>query len=207
MLEAIRLACTRGDSALFTSLSFRVEQGSILRIAGPNGSGKTSLLRLLCGLRQPDDGDIRWRGASIYSSRENYHSEVTYIGHANALKDELLVEENLRFALRLNGGSPTDDTIHQALESAGLAHLAGMRVRALSVGQRRRVALTRLALSRAPLWILDEPFVALDQSAVAALAKYLEDHVDGGGSIVYTSHEDVPLRVSRAAEVHLGYVG
>lgn len=204
VLEAIRLVCTRGDSTLFTSLSFQVEQGSVLRIAGPNGSGKTSLLRLLCGLGQPDDGEIRWRGTSICACRENYQSEMIYVGHANALKEDLLVEENLRFALQLNGERPTDDAIYQALEGTGLAHLVGMPVRALSAGQRRRIALIRLVVSRARLWILDEPFVALDHFAMAALAKCLETHVERGGSVVYTSHEDVTLRVSRQAQVHLG---
>lgn len=204
MLEAIRLGCTRGDNLLFTDLGFRAEPGTLVRITGPNGCGKTSLLRLLCGLRKPDAGDVLWSGESIFHSKEAFHRDLTYIGHANGLKDELLVMENLRFAASVNGIHLGDDEIFEALKRVGLEQLADMPVGTLSSGQRRRVTLTRLMLSYARQWILDEPFVALDQSSVVSLVKMLEAHVETGGSVVYTSHEDVPIHASRSKNIRLG---
>lgn len=191
MLDVHGLACVRGQRVLFRDLSFRVEAGGLLWVSGGNGSGKTSLLRLLCGLARPEAGRVSWNGADIRSDRESYLQDLAYLGHLNALKDDLTGEENLAFAL---GRSAADDELRSALAAHGLSACQGLATRVLSQGQKRRVALTRLILCGArKLWILDEPFAALDAAAVADLAGALTDHARAGGMVVFTSHQDAPF--------------
>ena len=155
MLEARELECTRGERRLFSGLSFRLGAGQLLRVAGANGSGKTSLLRIMCGLLLPSAGELRWRGRPIRAEREEYSRNLVFIGHLNALKDDLTALENLQVAAAL-GGMPTDaGRMRAALDRFGVAHCAELPTKILSQGQRRRVTLARLALSPAvPLWIL-----------------------------------------------------
>ena len=194
MLEVSALACTRGDRTLFRGVSFKLAAGGLLHVAGANGSGKTSLLRLLCGLGTPEAGEIRWRGAPIRALREAYAREVVYMGHANALKDDLSAIENLRVACMLAGSPTTNGAARQALAAFGLAPCEHLPVRSLSQGQKRRSALARLALSkRAPLWILDEPFSALDADAVRHLERLILAYKDGGGSAIFTTHQDAAI--------------
>lgn len=191
MLEAHLLACVRGDRLLFRDLSFRVEPGSILWVSGSNGCGKTSLLRLLCGLSRPDAGEVRWNGADIRSEREDFQSHMAYLGHLNALKDDLSPEENLGFAVN---GLHAAAAIAQQLRTRGLEACLDLPTRVLSQGQKRRVALTRMALSgERKLWILDEPFAALDGAAIEDLAQLLMGHVRAGAMVVLTSHQEVSL--------------
>ena len=204
MLEARQLECTRGERRLFSALSFRLGAGQMLRVAGANGSGKTSLLRILCGLLAPSAGELRWRGQSIRAEREEYSRNLAFIGHLNALKDDLTAQENLQVAAAL-GGMPSDaERMLAALDRFGVAHCAQLPTKILSQGQRRRVALARLALSPAvPLWILDEPFSALDVGAVAELERLLAAHLASGGMVVLTTHQEVQLLAHAVLRIDL----
>ena len=194
MLDAISLGCTRGERSLFENIGFSIAGGQLLRVAGANGSGKTSLLRILCGLLTPSNGEVRWHGRAILAAREEYHRELAYIGHLNGLKDDMTPHENLTVAARLMGESSQPAVRLKALDSFGVAHCADLPVRHLSQGQRRRVALARLALpGRARIWILDEPFTALDANAVACLERLIAAHVAGGGIVVMTTHVEVAI--------------
>lgn len=205
MLEVDQLSCMRGDVVLFRDLSFRLEGGSLLHIAGRNGAGKTSLLRMLCGLMLPEAGEIRWRGKPIRSQREEYHGELLYLGHANAVKDEFSALENLRVACAVAGRDVSEDQALEALGAIGLAHRIDLDARHLSQGQRRRVALARLLLAdTVPLWVLDEPFTALDVAAVGLLARTIEDHLRRGGAVIYTTHQDVELAAPALQRLDVG---
>ena len=191
MLEVEQLACTRGDRTLFRDVSFKLEARGLLHVAGANGSGKTTLLRVLCGLGASDEGEVRWRGEPIHALRESYWREMLYLGHANALKDDLTAAENLQVSCALAGRPVAADAVSAVLTAFGLAVCAHLPVRLLSQGQKRRAALARLALSvHVPLWILDEPFTALDVAAVKSLELLITGHVEGGGSVIFTTHQD-----------------
>ena len=207
MLEVSNLACTRGDRTLFYNVSFKLEAGGLLHVAGANGSGKTSLLRLLCGLGAAEAGEVRWHGEPIRTLREAYWRDVVYMGHANALKDDLSATENLQVACMLAGRPTTLSAAREALATFGLAACAHLPTRALSQGQKRRSTLARLALStQARLWILDEPFSALDVAAVSHLEKLILDYVDGGGSVVFTTHQDAAIATRITQRVDLNDV-
>jgi len=204
MLEARQLECTRGERRLFRGLSFRLGRGQLLRVAGANGSGKTSLLRIMCGLLAPSAGELRWQGQPIRAQREEYCRSLVFIGHLNALKDDLTALENLQVAAAL-GGMPADAARMLAgLDRFGVAHCAELPAKVLSQGQRRRVALARLALSPAvPLWILDEPFSALDVGAVVELERLLGAHLASGGMVVLTTHQEVQVVAHAVLRVDL----
>jgi heme exporter protein A len=188
------LACDRGSRQLFANLSLRVDPGDLLRVRGANGTGKTSLLRMLCGLLLPTHGQVLWRGLPITRQRGEFGRNLVYLGHAAALKDELSPLENLLDACALAGHTPSLSAALAALKGAGLRGHEHTAARRLSQGQRRRSALARLALSQsAPLWVLDEPFNALDTDATAWLAGQIEAHLDNAGIVVLTSHQDIPL--------------
>jgi heme exporter protein A len=194
MLYATDLACLKGDRLLFRGLTLRVEPGALLRVAGPNGFGKTSLLRILCGLAHPEAGEIRWHDCPIGRDRESFHRALLYLGHAPALNDLLTPLENLRFACAAGGDDVDEDTCVEALVRIGLADQLDLPARVLSQGQRRRVGLARLFLgTRRTLWVLDEPFTALDVAAVADLAMTLSDHCAAGGMVILTTHQDAPF--------------
>ncbi|MEC5216438.1 heme exporter protein A [Actimicrobium sp. GrIS 1.19] len=206
MLQASELACTRGERALFTDINIHLDAGDAMRVAGANGSGKTSLLRLLCGLAFPAAGEVRWKGNNIRSMREEFGAQMLYLGHAIGVKDDLLAWENLVVATTLAGHPVGRERAIEELEQAGLADAAELPAGALSQGQRKRVALARLGLSRTmPLWILDEPFTALDQGAVSQLCDTMNVHLAQGGIVIYTTHQEIDLRGQRL--VHLDLSG
>ena len=197
-LELSRLDGVRGTRRLFTDLTVTVPAGHLFRVRGSNGSGKTTLLRMLCGLVSPERGEVRWRGRPIKASREDFHSQLAYLGHAAALKDELSALENLRSACALAGIDCRPADACSALAQAGLRGREHLPARSLSQGQRKRAALARLALSgTAPLWVLDEPFDALDDSACAWLERLLDAQLARGGVVVLTSHQRRPWEASR----------
>jgi heme exporter protein A len=205
-LQVSQLACARGDRQLFFDVSFELRRGEALWLQGRNGSGKTSLLRLLCGLGVPLAGEIRWHGRPIRQLREDYHRELLYCGHAGAIKDELSAWENVATASALAGRPCTPAQAQQALARLGLAALAQQPARLLSQGQRRRVALAQLALpALPPLLLLDEPFVALDESATRALCGTLEGHLARGGLLVYTTHQPQALAAPRHTALDLDH--
>jgi heme exporter protein A len=194
MLEALSLECVRGQRRLFRGLSLDLATGQMLWVLGPNGSGKTTLLRLLCGLLPPESGNVRWKGEDVRGFPDSLHADLLYLGHAPAVKDDLSSRENLRFGLAQAGIGVAAREADAVLGEFGLAGRETMPVRALSQGQKRRVALARLALGAAKaLWILDEPFTALDAQAVQLVQRYLGQQLARGGCVVLTSHHEVEL--------------
>jgi heme exporter protein A len=201
MLEASELECERGGRSLFRGLSFSLRGAEALRVAGPNGSGKTSLVRILAGLLAPTQGQVLWKGEAVARLREDYSKDLVYLGHAAAVKDDLTPLENLAIACRLAGEAQSPGRMDDALHRFGLSGF-DLPVKRLSQGQRRRAALARLALSeRKPLWILDEPFSALDAEGVSTLSAFMAEHASRGGALVFTTHEDAPFAATRVIEL------
>jgi heme exporter protein A len=193
-LELRQVECVRGRRSLFKGLDLVVLPGQLLRLQGANGAGKTSLLRMICGLLAPAQGEVLWRGQRIGALREEFGKELVYLGHAAALKDELSALENLVTASVLAGQAVSAPRAAAALAAAGLRGRERAPARVLSQGQRKRVALARLVLSSgSPLWVLDEPFNALDSAATAWLLGLITEQVGRGGIVVLTSHQSVGL--------------
>ena len=193
MLSAHGLSCVRGERRLFSDLELTLQGGEWLQVCGANGAGKTSLLRLLAGLSHPAAGEIRWCGQPIGEVGESYRQNLLYLGHHGALKEDLTGFENLRFASALDGARLSDAEALAALHRFGLKGREELPVRVLSAGQKRRVLLARLLTRKARLWILDEPFTALDVKAVDMLAGLVQEHLEGGGMALLTSHQAMPL--------------
>lgn len=202
MLEAISLQCIRGERELFNNLSFALDSGEMLLVSGPNGAGKTSLLRLLCGLSPPASGQILWQGEPVRVQRSKYCRRMTYLGHHNGVKEELTPLENLRVATGVAGVDAGEGKLHAALDRVGLAGYEELPAKLLSQGQKRRVALARLLLADARLWILDEPLAALDVQAVVLVEEMLAAHLADGGLAVLTTHQ--PLNISFHFEIRIG---
>src|SRR6185503_12513418 len=181
ILEVSKLGCVRGDRRLFSDLDFSLPSGTFVQLTGPNGSGKTSLLRILCGLLEPAEGSISWQGANIRSLGEDYVAAVTYLGHRPGVKDELSALENLRISNALNGVEVSQEDALDALQRMGLAGRERLPARFLSEGQRRRVALARLLVCKTRLWLLDEVMTSLDKGAVALVRSLIENHLNRGG--------------------------
>ena len=189
---------------LFAALEFALAPGSLLRVAGPNGTGKTSLLRMLCGLLEPAAGEVRWHGRNIRAQREDYWKNLVYVGHLNGVKDDLTVIENVKVAQAVAGRTVEHELIRKALDAVGLAPYENTLARRLSQGQRRRVALARLfATTTASLWILDEPFIALDVRGVEALSQRIASHVGNGNMVVLVTHQDVVIDVPHQQHIEL----
>jgi len=204
MLEAIDLECVRGDRTLFRGVSFTLRGGDLLRIAGANGTGKTSLLRMVCGLLTPAAGQILWNGVRIGELDDEYHADLVYVGHLNAVKDELNAVENVLIAGRLAGLSPAPQEVTGALRDFGLGGYEHLPCKLLSQGQRRRVALTRLRLSvPRSLWVLDEPFTALDTAGVNLTRSMIEAHLACGNIALLTTHQEVDVAATSTHTIQL----
>ena len=190
MLEVKNLYCERDERTLLGGLCFELNQGEVLQIEGQNGSGKTTLLRILCGLMDVYEGEIFWQEQLLDEVREEYYQALLFVGHLSGVKTALTAEENLAWMQKLNL-SLTKMSIAKALKKVGLYGYEDVPCFALSAGQQRRVGLARLYLSNAPLWILDEPFTALDKKGVAEKEALIAQHVQEGGSVVLTTHHDL----------------
>lgn len=204
MLNVSNLECVRGDKQLFAGLSFSMEVGSLLHVHGPNGSGKTTLLRAIAGLVLPEEGEIEWDGNSTRKQRDEFNQQLIYLGHHYGLKFELSGFENLRIFANLSGFDISEAQVEAALKQVGLAHCWELPVKVLSQGQKKRVALARLLLQPSKLWILDEPFVALDVAAVSMLLDIVNKHVAEGGMVILTTHQEVDVEVGKLQHLHLG---
>ena len=204
MLDADKVSCLRGERRLITALSFTVQRGRLLAVMGENGSGKTSLLRMLCGLLPAEQGRILWYGEDVRACRERYLASLIYIGHLNSLKDDLTPVENVTISARLAGEEISEGKTCEALEAVGLARaIHQLPTKVLSQGQKRRVSLARLWLSQRPLWILDEPFAALDASATGLLMQQLRSHLNHGGIVIAATHQEIEVGADRLDQLRL----
>jgi heme exporter protein A len=203
MLEVSNLECVRGDRKLFSNLNFSLHAGSIIELSGPNGSGKTSLLRMICRLLTPAQGEIRWQGANINSLGEEYSSVLTYLGHRPALKDELTALENLRISSSLCGANASGKSPRNVLQFLGLAGREHLPVRLLSEGQKRRAVLAHLILCDAKLWLLDEVLTSLDKEAVTLVLGLIEQHLSQGGLAIVSTHQKLTLSASSFQRLEL----
>lgn len=197
MLTVSNISCVRGHKPLFAPVSFSLQPGQVLHLEGDNGIGKTSLLRIVCGLSHADGGEVLWNGSSLSKQHpegvEAFRAALCYMGHHQSLKDELTAIENLLFDAQIAGRILSYDKAMDALQKMGLKNRAHLPLRVLSQGQKRRTALARLSLTDAKLWVLDEPFVALDTHSLNSLQVVLANHVQQGGMLLYTSHQAVEL--------------
>ena len=191
------LTCLRGDRLVFENLSFQARPGEALLLTGPNGSGKSSLLRLMAGLLSPAAGRLVWGGAAIADEPERHRARLHYVGHLDALKPALTVAENLAFYAALRGKPADDATLDRALVQLRLDRLADTPARFLSQGQRRRTALARVLVAPAPLWLLDEPTLALDEASLAALGAVLISHLTEGGHVIAATHAPIAVKARR----------
>jgi heme exporter protein A len=203
-LTAHNLHCVRGERELFSGLSLSLHPGEALLIQGGNGQGKTSLLRLLTGLSQPAEGEVRWHGANLDKARDDFHRDMAYIGHLNGIKDDLTPIENLRLSAQLDGRKLDEKQAEDILRQLGLARCLDLPCRVLSFGQRRRVALASLLCADALLWILDEPLTGLDVHGVAVLENLIKAHLDRGGMAVLTTHQPLSLVGTNIRSLQVG---
>jgi heme exporter protein A len=201
MLSAHGLTCVRGERRLFAGIDLAIGPGEWLHVRGENGAGKTSLLRLLVGLMQPVEGEIRWDGTPVRKLAEEYRRQMLFLGHHGAVKEELTTLENLHFAAELDGTELSEREAIAALHRFGLRGREELPVRFLSAGQKRRVLLARLVTRKAKLWVLDEPFTALDVKAVDMLSELIGEHMAAGGMAVLTSHQAMPIPGGRVLQL------
>lgn len=202
-LVVTNLAVVRGERMLFKQLNFSLNNGAVLYLQGENGAGKTTLLRTLCGLTHPYAGGVSWCGEDIKGMAEEYSKNILYIGHLPGIKEDLTALENLQFSLALLGSTVEKPAVMEVLKTLGLVKVLHLPTRMLSQGQKRRVLLSRLWLQDLPLWILDEPFTALDVAATDMLKQKIESFANAGGIVVMTSHQDFTLNVPHFMQIKL----
>lgn len=203
LLSAKQLTCIREDRILFEQLSFAINAGDIVQIEGPNGAGKTSLLRILAGLSQPYEGQIYFGEQSIGDNRELFHQNLLYLGHTPGVKSEMTAQENLAFNLSLHGNDPS--CAEETLAKVNLLGFEDATASHLSAGQHRRIALARLWQTQTKIWILDEPFTAIDKQGVANLERLFIQHADNGGCVILTTHQDLFIANDRLKKITLEY--
>lgn len=203
MLELIKLDCVRGGRPLFRNLNVSVPEGTLLQVEGANGSGKTSMLRIVCGLLSPENGEVRWNGANIKSLGEEYSQTLAYLGHRNGIKEELTPLENLKISNSVAGNTLKTEDAQAALKLLGLKSRQNLPVRYLSEGQRRRAALARIITGDAKLWVLDEVLAALDTAAVGLVRTILERHLAEGGTAIVATHHDLQMSAGSLQRLEL----
>jgi heme exporter protein A len=203
MFEVINLGCIRGERRLFGGLNLSARPGELIEVRGANGSGKTSLLRILCGLAQPAEGEVRWHGKNIRSLGEEYFGSVAYVAHQNGVKDELTAIENLRIAGGVAGNSLGEREAQEILARIGLQKESYLPSRFLSAGQRRRVALARLLITKAELWILDEVLTSLDSAAMALASRFIGEHLHNGGMAIISTHQDLNISATTTRRIEI----
>lgn len=203
LLSAEKVTCIREDRVLFDELAFSLNAGDIVQVEGPNGTGKTSLLRILAGLSQPYSGSIKYKTEAINDCAEEYHQDLLFLGHLPGIKGEMTAQENLEFNLALHGLAT--DNAEQVLEQVNLYGFEDALAQHLSAGQHRRIALARLWQTRAKIWILDEPFTAIDKAGVKKLEQLIVEHADNGGVVVLTTHQDLSIDPNRYTKIQLEY--
>lgn len=199
----IDIKSIRDDRVLFTDINFELGSRQLLQIDGPNGSGKTTLLRILCGLFLQEQGDVLWKGKNIRQIREDFQSDLVYLGHGQGIKGDLTPTENLHFARSLHK-TQSDSSLQVILSKVGLSGFEHVPSRALSAGQRRRISLGRLLLSKALLWILDEPFTSLDKQGQQMVEGLLDDHITNGGMVIITTHQRININSVETRVLSLG---
>jgi heme exporter protein A len=201
LLSATSLTCIREDRVLFDELNIEINAGDIVQVEGPNGSGKTSLLRILAGLSQPFEGDIYFNQQLINKASEEFHQNLLYLGHLVGVKGAMNTQENLAFNLALHGFNNDKLDLKNTLAKVNLSGFEDALASHLSAGQHRRISLARLYQSTARIWILDEPFTAIDKQGVYDLEQLFKAHIDQGGCIVLTTHQDLltfePLKIKK----------
>lgn len=208
LISASNLTCIREERLLFDQLAFEINAGDIVQVEGPNGSGKTSLLRILAGLSQPYEGEIYYKKQLITQSREEFHQNLLYLGHLPGVKGEMSAEENLNFNLTLHGLHNNADEIEETLSLVNLAGFEDSLASHLSAGQHRRISLARLYKSSAKIWILDEPFTAIDKQGVHSLEQLFKEHIKQGGCVILTTHQDLlTFSPSQVRKITLDYMG
>jgi len=203
LLTASQLTCIREDRILFEDLSISINPGDIIQVEGPNGAGKTSLLRILAGLSEPYDGVVCFNEQPIAQNSDEFHQHLLYLGHLAGVKGEMTAQENLAFNLALRGMDET--SAEQTLKQVNLLGFEDALASHLSAGQHRRIALAQLYQSKAPIWILDEPFTAIDKQGVSSLEQLFLSHAKNGGAVILTTHQDLTLSAEQFRKITLAY--
>jgi len=203
LLSANGLTCIREDRILFEALNFSVCRGDVIQVEGPNGSGKTSLLRILAGLSQPYDGTVLFKEQNIVEQQDDFHQNLLYLGHLPGVKGEMTAQENLEFNLTLHGNDSSK--AEETLEKVNLLGFEDALASHLSAGQHRRISLARLWQSKAPIWILDEPFTAIDKNGVEQLEQLFLAHAQRGGCVILTTHQDLSFHEDKVKKITLDY--
>lgn len=204
LISANNLTCIREERLLFDELSIEIHAGDIVQVEGPNGSGKTSLLRILSGLSQPYDGQVLYKAQTVSQCREEFQQNLLYFGHLSGVKGEMTAEENLAFNLALHGNDASNTS--EYLAKVNLLGFEDSLASHLSAGQHRRIALARLYQSDAPIWILDEPFTAIDKQGVASLEQLFINHASRGGCVILTTHQDlISIKPEQVKKITLDY--
>jgi heme exporter protein A len=205
VLSSENLACVRGERLIFSDIEFALDAGEVLVVTGANGSGKTSLLRIVCGLLEAAAGEIRWNGSSARALGDDFFAELAYLGHHNGLKDDLSATETMRVWAGVSGITVDRAAARQALARMGLAGREDLPVRWLSQGQKRRAAIARLLVAERPLWVLDEPLAGLDRASTVTVEALLQEHLANGGMAILTTHQDLGAVAASVRRLELGH--